>query len=276
MQSGIFLFYYLLNSSYLIYIWYSISILCTDSTMQQYEALIATLKKSLKKAGLTYADVARQTEQSEANVKRMFAEQKFTLEKLENICRLIGFDIIELVRLYDESRDRISFLSEQQEKELISDVRLLMIAVAVRNKNSYQQILEYYDIDEHECIQYLARLDRLKLIELLPGNRIRLLIDEDFNWLPNGPIERFFQKEMQNEFLATDFARENEFRVFLSGTLSDTGHEVLLRKLKQLCIEFRELNKQDLKTDNRFKKSESLLIAFRPWEYSRFKQFSRS
>ena len=243
--------------------------------MAQHEALIDTLKSSLKKSGLTYLDVAKGLSQSEANIKRMFSEKKFSLQKLDEICRLIGIDIIELVRLYDDSRQKTSFLSKEQEIELISDIKLLMVAVAVKNRNSFEHIIEYYDIDEHECTRYMAHLDRLKLIELLPGNRIRLLIDEDFHWLPNGPIENFFQKKLQPEFLDTDFSGKNEFRIFLNGTLSEAGHQALIRKIKQLSLEFRELNQQDLTTDMELKNSESLLIAFRPWQYSEFTALSR-
>lgn len=244
--------------------------------MSQHQALIITLKQALKKSGMTYADVARGLGQSEANVKRMFAEKRITLERLEAICRLIGIDIIELVRQYDDSRNRISFLSEAQEKELVSDSTLFMIAVAVRNHNSFDSIVDYYDISEHECVQYLAKLDRLKLIELLPGNRIRLLIDEDFSWIPNGPIEKAFRTSLQPEFLDTDFSAEDECRLFLSGNFSRASHDILIRKLKQLSMEFRELNKQDAKTKRDFKTSESLLIAFRPWEYSKFSKRRRN
>ena len=46
--------------------------------MAQVPAVIATLKQALKEARLTYADVARGLGMSEANVKRMFASERFS------------------------------------------------------------------------------------------------------------------------------------------------------------------------------------------------------
>ena len=47
--------------------------------MPQTDALIDTLKQALKTSHLTYAEVARRLNMSEANVKRMFAAKRFTL-----------------------------------------------------------------------------------------------------------------------------------------------------------------------------------------------------
>jgi len=50
---------------------------------------MTTLKKQLKAHGKTYADVAELLQLSEASVKRLFAEQSFTLKRLERIFRTI-------------------------------------------------------------------------------------------------------------------------------------------------------------------------------------------
>jgi hypothetical protein len=39
-----------------------------------------------------------------------------------------------------------------------------------------RDITNEYKIKEAECIQKLAQLDRLKIIELLPKNKIKLLV----------------------------------------------------------------------------------------------------
>ena len=70
-------------------------------------------------------------------------------------------------------------------------------------------------------ITFTATLDRLHIIELLPGNRIKLRIDENFSWLPNGPIERFFEREVQTQFLKSGFNSAGSLRVFVPGLLSE-------------------------------------------------------
>lgn len=238
--------------------------------MAQCEALIETLKSELKSRGHTYADVAAHLDMSEANVKRMFASKRFSLDRLEDVCRMINLDMIGLVRAYEEARGHITYLSIEQEKELVSDTKLLFVAVCVRNHRSFKDITQNYDISEHECTRYLASLDRLRVIELLPNNRIRLLVKEDFHWLPNGPIEKYFEQKMLPEFLKTGFSQMNRFRRFLTGQLSQASHDVMLRKLEKLEFEFNELVKQDCQLGDNEIVNEAVLIAFRPWEYSVF------
>ena len=132
--------------------------------MAQIPALISTLKKQLKAHGKTYADVARVLEISEASVKRLFSEQNFTLQRLEAICHSIDTDLLELSQLTASEQPQLRQLTVEQEQEVISDIKLLMIALNVINGYSFQDLIEELEIDEHQCVQYLAKLDRLKII----------------------------------------------------------------------------------------------------------------
>ena len=51
-----------------------------------------------------------------------------------------------------------------------------------------------------ECVRKLAALDRLKIIDLLPGNRIRLRLATHFSWLPDGPDPAFFLQRYSRIF----------------------------------------------------------------------------
>lgn len=244
--------------------------------MAQTTALLKTLKQALKDACLTYQDVAHHLGMSEANVKRLFATQRVTLDRLEQICGLMQLDLSDLFELYNESRQRISNLTQEQEKELVSDAKLLLVAVSVRNHLSYEDIIKHYQISEAECIRCLARLDRLKIIDLLPNNRIKLLIDEYFNWLPHGPIERFFQQQIQTQFLKSNFSKDRELRLFEFGLLGDSSTQVMINKLKALTVEFTDLHRQDLNLPLEKRYNQGLLVAIRPWDLDAFKPFLSS
>ena len=234
--------------------------------MAQTAALIDTLKQALKSHHLTYAEVARQLKMSEANIKRMFASRRFTLDRVEDICRLMQMELTDLIHLYEESRQRITQLTLQQEQELVQDIKLLLVAVAVRNRLTYDDILNNYQITETECIRCLATLDNLKIIDLLPQNRIKLRVDEDFRWLPNGPIERFFEKQIQGQFLKSSFNGELEKRLFLFGLLSESSSQQLLNKMQALAKEFTDLHRQDSRLPLETRHTIGFLLALRPWE----------
>ena len=243
--------------------------------MAQTAALIETLKQALKSHRLTYAEVARRLDMSEANVKRMFASKRFTLARLEDICHLMQMELTDLFQLYEASRQRISQLTEQQEQELVGDAKLLLVAVSVRNRLSFEDMIHNYQLSESECIRCLAKLDKLKIIDLLPNNRIKLRIDEDFRWLPNGPIDRFFETQIKNQFLKSRFKGELEQRLFLFGLLGDASTQVLMNKMQALSKEFTELHRQDsaLPLDKRH--NIGFLLAMRPWELGVFQPLLR-
>ena len=82
--------------------------------MAQSRALVETLKRSLRAQRITYADIAAHLEMSEANVKRLFATQSFTLQRLEAICEMMKMDLSDLFGLLESERRRIRHLTWQQ------------------------------------------------------------------------------------------------------------------------------------------------------------------
>lgn len=243
--------------------------------MVQSHAVVTTLKRALKSNGLTYADVAAGLKMSEANVKRMFALERFTLERLEEVCRLMQMELSDLFQLYEAGRQRITQLTKEQEKELVADTRLLLVAVCVRNNLEFDEIVSNYQISETECIRYLAKLDRLKVIDLLPHNKFKLRIDENFHWLPNGPIEQFYEKEIQGQFLKANFNHAGDRRLFLSGLLSERSQEIILNRLQVLAKEFTELHRQDRGLPLAKRKNIGFLLALREWDFSVFQPYTR-
>lgn len=241
--------------------------------MTQATALVDTLKQELRRQGITYAEVAKGLRMSEANVKRLFASKRFTLERLEEVCGLIQIELSDLFQAYDASRQRINQLTEEQEEELIRDHKLLLVAVSVRNHLGYDDIVNNYAISDAECIHCLAQLDRLKIIDLLPGNRIKLRIADDFRWLLGGPIERFYEKQIQQEFLGSNFRGELQQRLFVFGLLSDSSIEVINAKIRSLAKELAELHRHDANLSLDKRHNIGLMLALRPWELKIFKPF---
>ena len=243
--------------------------------MAETQAIIATLKRALKDHQFTYADVAQGLQMSEANVKRMFAAERMTLDRVEAICLLLNMKLSDLFQLYEESRQRITELTEEQEKELIADGQVLFVAVCVRNHLSYEDILKNYRIAQTELIQCLAKLDRLKIIDLLPNNHIKLRIDENFRWLRYGPIERFYEKTIQKEFLSKGFDAQDNPRIFANFMLSEKSQAIVAQRLKLFSDEITQLHRQDRDLPLGKRQSISVLLAMREWDFSVFRTYAK-
>ncbi|WP_286238614.1 helix-turn-helix domain-containing protein [Neptuniibacter halophilus] len=240
--------------------------------MAQVSALIDTLKRELKAQGKTYSDVAAQLELSEASVKRLFAEKNFTLQRLESICDLLNMELSELVQQMSKEQFQLTQLTREQEKEIAHDLILLLITVSVISGMTYQDILDTYNIPETECIRKLAQLDRLKIIDLLPGNRVKLLVAPNFHWLPNGPIQQFFQQKVEQDFFSSRFDKANEKLIVSNAILTDSSNAQLQKKMERLLSEFNELMQEDQSAPNHKKHGTTMVLAIRQWQYSLFKK----
>ena len=244
--------------------------------MSQTRPLIDTLKQELRKQRITYKQVSEALDLSETSVKRLFSEEAFSIKRLEKVCELLHLDISDLIHLMEKNIELTTELTQDQEKELVSDVKLLLVALLLMNKLQFAEILQIYDISEPEGIQLLARLDRMKMIELQPGNRVKLMISQNFKWIPNGPIQEFFESKVQLEFLNSSFNDSGEFRIFVSGMISRTANTEIIKKMQHLAQEMNDLNIESgsLPLDQRF--GTSLMMAIRPWEVNVFEQLRRS
>jgi predicted XRE-type DNA-binding protein len=238
--------------------------------MAQITALVDALKSALKSAGITYATVAAGLDLSESSVKRKFSRQEFSLAELDRICGLCAMDISDLVKLMEQRRGRLRALTTDQEREIAADLSLLVVTVCVLNRWSFDNIIEYYVFEELELVQMLARLDRLRIIELQPGNRIKLLVAPNFHWLPNGPIEQVFLKAIQRDFFTARFDREDQELMVLNGMLSPAANAAFRKKMERLAREFDLLSQEDATLPIEERSGYTALLALRDWRYERF------
>ncbi len=241
--------------------------------MAQVSALVQALKKALKAAGLTYAEVAASLGLSESSVKRKFSRQDFSLTELDRICADISTEISELVKLMEEQQGRIQQLTKAQEDEIADDMALLLVTVCVLNRWTFDDLLKAYVFTKPELIQMLAKLDRLKLIELLPNNRIKLLIAANFQWLPAGPIESVFLKAIQQDFFAARFEQDDHQLIVLNGMLSSASNAEFQRKVERLSREFDLLNQEDNSLPLDMRRGYSVVLALRDWRYRSFSPY---
>lgn len=238
-------------------------------------AMVDVLKRELRARGVTYAQVARKLGLSEASVKRMFSRRSFTLSRLDQVCELANAEFTDIARTLQQEEKLISQLTYEQEKEIVNDRKLFLVAVCVLNHVSLEQIIAAYDLTKAECIQLLARLDRLGFIQLQPGNRIRLLVSPNFSWLSDGPIQRFFKDQAHNEYFRSRFDRPDEYMIVVNSMLSRASSASIVAKLKRLARECSDLHGEDARLPLGERSAMSLLLAVRHWELQAFAQLRR-
>jgi DNA-binding Xre family transcriptional regulator len=237
--------------------------------------LIDALKQHLKKSQLTYRDLASRLGLSESAVKQMFAQGNFSLQRMDNICLALELDLDDLMELARRQRSNIECLTPEQEEELVQDMRLLLMAYCLVNYWQVDEIIDRYAIDKLPAIQLLARLDRMGLIDLLPGDRVRFRIAANFRWLQGGAIERFFTSQVQGEFLDADFNMAGCLRVVKNADISAQSQKILLERLESVAQLFDDIADSERRIPHAERLGTTMILAIRPWVFNTFKQLER-
>ena len=244
--------------------------------MSQTSALVDTLKRQLRAQGYTYADVARWLGLSEASVKRLFANKHVTLERLEVICDQLNLEFAELISAMQADEQRVQELTQAQEQRIVDDRELFLVAVCVINGYRFEEIHHQYRLSEAQCIRHLLTLEQLKLIELLPGNRIRQRVAANFRWRPGGPIQQFFQQHIATEFFQSRFDSDTEKLMVLNGLLSQAGSAEWQQIMQRLANEFHSLCERESSLPLHQRFGTTSVLAVRQWQSTLFKDVSRA
>ncbi len=243
--------------------------------MTELQQLLVTVKSQLKARGLTYRDVAVAMKLSEASVKRLFSTGNLSLNRLVELCDLLDMTLAELTQVATASTPRLSRLDEKQEAELVSNTKLLLVATCALNHWRLADIVGRYRLDEVECLRCLLRLDRMRLIDLLPGNRIRINVTRDFDWLPCGPIEHYFTSRSRDDFLSGNFDADDESVFFVHGMLTTEARMKFIAQLRKLRKQFASLHDESVHAAIGERQGTAMLLALRDWEPPDFARLRR-
>jgi AcrR family transcriptional regulator len=243
--------------------------------MAQKTQIVAELKRALRASGHTYADVAKTLELSVASVKRLFSTEDLSLHRVDQICELIGLSLRDILDQALDRADPTNQLTVAQESELIADPKLLFATWLVLIRTPFEEMVQDYKFTEREALQYLIRLDRLKVIELQPGNRVRLLVSRHFSWRAGGPVQKYIPQQLLREFFDSAFAGPLEEFFFHGGRISDEALAQIKRALRAASRECAEIIERDRSTTQP-RSGTAFVLALRPWNYSGFAQFDRS
>lgn len=230
--------------------------------------LIDTLKRALRAQKITYADVARHLKLSVASVKRVFHRGDLSLSRLEQICDLAGLQLAELVETMGAAEPLVSELTPDQERELTGNPKLLLMCYLLINRWDVSEIIKHFEIDGDDAKKLLRRLRDLKLIEILPFDRIKVLTARNFGWRPGGPVQRHFLQQVQRDFFNTGFDRPADVLYLLVGLLSEASRRHIERGMRRLAAEIDELSKQDALLPREEREAFGAVVALRSWEYS--------
>ena len=237
--------------------------------------LVTLLKKELKIARMTYADLALALNMAESSVKRMLAKGDMPLSRIDAICRALKMDFAELARQVADAQPLLSQLTEAQEKAVVADKKLMLTAICVLSQWTLEQIVGSYRLSETECIHYLAQLDRIGIIELKPLNRYRLKLAKTFRWRPHGPVMDYFRDNALLDYFSGGFDGSGEGLLLVHGSISRGLAPSFMERMQRVAQDFAQQHQADQKLPEKDREGYTLLLAMRNWEFEAFAALRR-
>jgi hypothetical protein len=237
--------------------------------------LVVVIKKELKFAQMTYADLALALDMAESSVKRMLARGDMPLSRIDAICRALKLDFAELARRVADAQPLLAQLTEAQEKAVVADKKLLLVAICVLSQWTLEQMTSRYRMTEAECILYLAQLDRIGIIELKALNRYRLKLAKTFRWRPHGPVMDYFRDNALLDYFSGGFDGAGEGLLLVHGSISKSLASSFMERMQRVAQDFAQQHQADQKLAEKDREGYTLLLAMRSWEFEAFEALRR-
>ena len=241
--------------------------------MSATSILVRGIKSRLRSQNMPYRELAAKIGVSEPTVKRDLARGKFTLERLDKICEILGVEVGDLLQPAENAQ--LTELSEQQEQALVVNPKLLLVTYLVVNDWKFADIVSTFRLSDNELVTILLSMEKLRIIDFRPPNRVRKLTSRNFSWRKVGPVQTFFIRRVLPEFFNAQFdAAGDEFK-FIGGTLTAVSRLRLQSSLRRVAAEFEQLVRQDVRLPLDDRDSCTIILAMSSWEFSEFSNLRR-
>ena len=237
--------------------------------------LVAAVKTELKAAQMTYADLALALGMAESSVKRMLSKGDMPLSRIDEICRALKMDFAELAKRVADMQPMLKGLTEAQEKAVVADKKLLLVAICVLSQWTLEQITTSYRLSVADCIKALAQLDRIGIIELKPLNRYRLKLAKTFKWRPHGAMMNYFRENALLDYFSGGFSGEGECLQLVHGSISRGLAPSLVERIQRVAQDFAQQHQADQKLNPKELGGYTLVLGMRSWEFEAFSAMRR-
>ncbi len=237
--------------------------------------LVIALKKELKSAQMTYADLALALGMAESSIKRMLARGDMPLSRIDAICRALKLDFADLARRVADAQPMLAQLTQDQERAVVADKKLLLVAICVLSQWTLEQITASYRLTQAEGIKYLLQLDRIGIIELRPLNRYRLKLAKTFRWRPHGPVMGYFRDNALLDYFSGGFDGAGEGLLLVHGSVSRGLAPSFVERMQSVAQDFAQQHLADQKLPDKEREGFTLLLGMRSWEFAAFAQLRR-
>lgn len=218
----------------------------------EFKALMAVLKSLLRERGLSYRDLAKKLKLSESGVKKIFAGNDCSFQRLGQITKFLNIKLSDLLQEVEEQEMKaVQFSEKQQQVFLKNESAFNFYVKLVIERMSVSEIQQESRLSEAQCFKFLKILDELHLIKLLPAGKVKIpgiALVSDFG---AGPLlekiyvqwgERIVKEvahpknQAAGQFIVRCLKMKEETYLEFLGNLRDLERQFAKRALREMAV----------------------------------------
>lgn len=210
-------------------------------------AMLGALRRALRAAGWTQAKLAEELQVGSATIKRWLHGRGLSFNTLAQLCRLADTTLGELAdssRTAEQEKDQLTLA---QEEALTQDKDLSTIFFLIVNGWPPSEATEGFHIPPDTVERHVAKLERLALVDRLPGGRVRSRISPAHAW-QRVPMRRHFERHLKQLFVTIDYSDPETIFGAETIKLSPLGAARVRESIERFRAELRAIAQDDRRT----------------------------
>jgi Mn-dependent DtxR family transcriptional regulator len=226
--------------------------------------LRATIKQLMKKNGARYEDLAKALSLSLPTVKRMLTKDDFPIERAVFIANWLGVSFPQLIELATQNSGELAQFSEGQEDFFVKNPRAFLYFHLLLSGWSTKQVSEKFGFKKSEAEKLQFSLEKMNLLEVWPGGRLRLKAKGPHQMIRGGKLERkFFSKVADTIFIKlrnkvggySDPDHKSSHTLFrpFEIVMSDKNYAEMVREQRAVLEKYRAIGAKELQMEPREK-----------------------
>ena len=176
--------------------------------MTEFQWAVSRIKRHLKDQKIHYSQLADFLKMSESGLKKFFAGEDGSFQRLAQIAAQLGLRMSDLVDPADPEL-RFEFTGPQQEA-FLQDPSLFELYWRL----VYQREAPPTEASGPENVRKLRKLDALRLLKLMPNGRVRVPKVQPVSWKYEGEFVKTLFRKWSTDLLSSTMGKTDERRFF--------------------------------------------------------------
>ena len=237
----------------------------------EFSSVLPILKQALKNQKMTYAELAKGLHMSESGLKKIFNGEDCSFNKLSLISEVLGFSLLELLSEVRAQEPKQLIFTPEADEFLSAHFDYFEIYWKLfYERKSVEQIQLERKLSKKEMFKYLHKLDRLKLIEVGEGEKVKIPKAE-FGYFQKSKLFVKMKKEWCRPVFdeaISDEPNPRKFFVFYYLKLTDASIQKLTMEFRDLIKSYTKETVQNVNLKNKDAKEYRMLTCIAPGSYT--------